>query len=129
MSGPPEAQLIHTLSKFHCLIHELCPTNHHSSLEHAIDRTSYNWCSFKSKINKLISLSPGTFFHYRGIAQVTIAFPRHNSLKKIAGVDTVLNRYFTSHIHSSLLPKSEGKSYDTLRSYAYHAVSCFFQKS
>ena len=24
----PEAQLIHTLSKFHCLIHELCPTNH-----------------------------------------------------------------------------------------------------
>ena len=29
--GPPEARLIHTLSKFHCRIHELCPTNHHSS--------------------------------------------------------------------------------------------------
>ena len=32
LSEPPEAQLIHTLSKFHCLIHELCPTNYHSSL-------------------------------------------------------------------------------------------------
>ena len=37
---PPEAQLIHTLSKFHCLIHELYPTNHHSSQEHATYGTS-----------------------------------------------------------------------------------------
>ena len=35
-----EAQLIHTLSKFHRLIHELCPTNHHSSQEHATYGTS-----------------------------------------------------------------------------------------
>ena len=34
------APLIHTLSKFHCLIHELCPTNQHSSLERAIYGTS-----------------------------------------------------------------------------------------
>ena len=40
VSEPPEAQLIHTLSKFHCLIHELYPTNHHSSLEHATYGTS-----------------------------------------------------------------------------------------
>ena len=40
VSEPPEAQLIHTLSMFHCLIHELCPTNHHSSLEHATYGTS-----------------------------------------------------------------------------------------
>ena len=36
MSGRPEAQLIHTLSKFHCLLHELYPTDHHSSQEHAV---------------------------------------------------------------------------------------------
>ena len=34
------AQLIHTLSKFHCLLYELYPTNHHSSQEHAIYGTS-----------------------------------------------------------------------------------------
>ena len=28
------------VAKFHCLIHELLPTNHHSSLEHAIYGTS-----------------------------------------------------------------------------------------
>ena len=40
VSGPPEAQLIHTLSKFHCLIHKLYLTKHHSSQEHEIDGTS-----------------------------------------------------------------------------------------
>ena len=40
VSGPPKAQLIHTLSKFHCLIHELYPTIHQSSQEHAICGTS-----------------------------------------------------------------------------------------
>ena len=40
VSEPPEAKLIHTLFKFHCLIHELNPTNHHSSQEHAIYGTS-----------------------------------------------------------------------------------------
>ena len=40
MSEQPEAQLIPNLSKFHCLIHELYHTNHHSSLEHAIYGTS-----------------------------------------------------------------------------------------
>ena len=40
VSEPPAAQLIHTRSKFHCLIHELCPTSHHSSLEHATYGTS-----------------------------------------------------------------------------------------
>ena len=34
--GPPEAQLIHTLSKFHFLLHEIYLTDHHSSHEHAI---------------------------------------------------------------------------------------------
>ena len=36
----PEAQHIPTLSKFHCLIHELYRTNHYSSLEYAIYGTS-----------------------------------------------------------------------------------------
>ena len=40
VSGPPAAQLIHTLSKFHCLLHKLYLTNHHSSIEHAIYGTS-----------------------------------------------------------------------------------------
>ena len=40
VSGPPEAQLTHTLSNFHCLIHEIYLINHHSSLEHAIYGTS-----------------------------------------------------------------------------------------
>ena len=40
VSGPPEPQLIHTLSKFHCPARELYPTNHHSSLEHATYGTS-----------------------------------------------------------------------------------------
>ena len=40
VSEPPEAQLVHALSKFHCLLHELCPTNHISSLEYAIYGTS-----------------------------------------------------------------------------------------
>ena len=68
VSEPQEAQLIHTLSKFHCICHKLYLTNHHSSLEHAIDETSClllaslnltNLPSFKSKINRLdlISLS------------------------------------------------------------------------
>ena len=35
-----EAQLIHTLSKFQSLLHELYLTNHHSSQEHAIYGTS-----------------------------------------------------------------------------------------
>ena len=34
------AQLTHILSKFHCLIHELYLTNHHSSQEHATYGTS-----------------------------------------------------------------------------------------
>ena len=40
VSGPPEAQLIYTLSKCHCLLHEPYLTNHHSSQEHAIYGTS-----------------------------------------------------------------------------------------
>ena len=36
MNRPPEARLIHTLSKFHCLIHEIYLTNHHSSHKHVI---------------------------------------------------------------------------------------------
>ena len=45
--------------KFHCLIHEFYPTNHHSSPDHA-----YNLPTFKSKVNKLdlISLSTKPFF-------------------------------------------------------------------
>ena len=35
----PEAQLIHTLSKFHFPLHELYLTNHHSSQERAIHAT------------------------------------------------------------------------------------------
>ena len=59
VSGPPETQLIHTLSKFHCLLHELHPTNHHSSQEVAIYGASYHissfpesyiWPSFKSLV-------------------------------------------------------------------------------
>ena len=40
VSEPPEAQLIHTLSKFHYLTLELYPTDRHSSLECAIDGRS-----------------------------------------------------------------------------------------
>ena len=45
-SEPPEAQLIHTLSKFHLLLHELYPIIHHSSLEHAICGTYYLLLAF-----------------------------------------------------------------------------------
>ena len=45
---PPEAQLIHTLSKFHCLIHKLYLTNHHSSQEHATYGTSCLYLAFLS---------------------------------------------------------------------------------
>ena len=44
--GPPEAQLIHT--KFHCLIHELYLTNHHSSQAHATYGTSCLLLAFLS---------------------------------------------------------------------------------
>ena len=40
VSEPSETWLIHTVSKLHCLIHELYPTNHHLFLEHAIYETS-----------------------------------------------------------------------------------------
>ena len=40
VSGPPEAQLVHTLSKFYCLLHEFYLINHHSPQEHAIYGTS-----------------------------------------------------------------------------------------
>ena len=39
VSGPPEAQLINVLSKFHCLLHKLYLTNH-SSQERATYGTS-----------------------------------------------------------------------------------------
>ena len=68
MSGPPEAQLIHALSKFHCLLHELYLTNHHSSQEHAIYGTSCLLLAFLSpttchlsnlrSINLILTLSP-----------------------------------------------------------------------
>ena len=67
MSGPPEAQLIHTLSKFHCPIHEISQKssfiprtcNLRNVLPSSCFPESYNLPSFKSKINKLdlISLS------------------------------------------------------------------------
>ena len=40
MSGPTLARLIHTLSKFHCLLHKLYLINHHSPQERAIYGTS-----------------------------------------------------------------------------------------
>ena len=68
VSGPPEAQLIHTLSKFHCLIHELYLTNHHSSQEHVTYGTSCLLPAFLSpttcrlsnlrSINSILSLYP-----------------------------------------------------------------------
>ena len=75
----PEAQLIRTLFKFHCLIHERYPpTNHHSSQAHAIYRAPsscfpelYNMPSFNLQSMNLIlgpsplSLSP-SFFHFLG---------------------------------------------------------------
>ena len=71
VSGPPEAQLTHTLSNFHCLIHELYPTNHHSSLEHAIYGTSCLLLAFLNlttchlsnlrSINLISYLSPLSF--------------------------------------------------------------------
>ena len=68
VSGPPEAQLTHTRSKLPCLIHEqLYPTNHHSSLEHAIygkscllpflNPKTYDLSNLRS-INLILSLSP-----------------------------------------------------------------------
>ena len=45
---PLEARLIHTLSKFHLLIHELYPTNHHSAQEHAIYGTCCLLLAFPS---------------------------------------------------------------------------------
>ena len=56
-----------TFSNFHCLIHELYPTNHHSSLGHAIDGTSCVLLAFLNPTTcylsnlrsiNLISLSP-----------------------------------------------------------------------
>ena len=71
MSGPPEAQLIHTLSRFHCLIRELYLTNHHSSQEHATYGTSCLLLVFLNpttchlsnlrSINLILSLSPLSF--------------------------------------------------------------------
>ena len=67
MSEPPQAQLIHTLSKFHCLIHEIYPSNHHSSQEHALYGTSrllpflnLTTCHLSNlrSMNLILSLSP-----------------------------------------------------------------------
>ena len=49
-----EAQLICTLSKYHCLIHELYLPNHHSSQQHAIYGTS---CLFAFLIRTTCHLS------------------------------------------------------------------------
>ena len=69
------------LSNFHCLLHELYPTNHHSSLEHAIYGTSCLLLAFLNpttchlsnlrSINLILSLSPlscclSSFFLFRG---------------------------------------------------------------
>ena len=95
VSRPPEAQLIHTLSKFHCLIHELYPTNHHSPLEHAIYDTSCLLLAFLSPTTcnlsnlRSINLSPSPlnlslspFFLCWGFVYVAMAFPQSNSLEK-----------------------------------------------
>ena len=82
VSGPPEAQRIHTISKFHFLLHELYPTNHHSSQEHAVLWNvlppcfpEYYNCHLSNlrSINVIRSLSPlipslSSFFLCRGIA-------------------------------------------------------------
>ena len=96
MSGPPEAQLIHTLSKFHCLLHELYLTNHHSSQEHAIYGTSCLLLAFPSpttchlsnirSINLILSLSSSLFaFFFIPMLGPCIghhSLPQHNPLKK-----------------------------------------------
>ena len=48
ISGPLDALPTHTISKFHYLIPELYPTNHHSSQEYAIYGTS---CLFVAFLN------------------------------------------------------------------------------
>ena len=68
MSGTPEARLTHNLSKFHRLIHELYPTNHHSSREWNVlppscFPESYNLPSFKSKISNLDLICLSSFLN------------------------------------------------------------------
>ena len=97
MSGPPEAQLNHTLSKFHCLLHELYLKNHHSSQKHAIYGTYCLLLAFlgpttchisnRRSINLILSLYPlscslSSFLLCWGFVWATMAFPQHNPLKK-----------------------------------------------
>ena len=68
VSETPDARLNHTLSKFHYPIHELHPTNHHSSQERAIYGTSCLLLAFPNpttrhlsnlrSINLILSSSP-----------------------------------------------------------------------
>ena len=82
VSEPPETQFIHILSKLYCLIYEPYPTNHHSSLEHAICRSSCFLLAFPNlttwlhsnlrSMNVIWSLSPlslslFSFFHFLGL--------------------------------------------------------------
>ena len=55
VAGPTETRLIHTLSQFCYLFHELYPTNHNSSLEHTIYGTSCFLLAFLNPITCLLS--------------------------------------------------------------------------
>ena len=90
MSGPPEAQRIHTLSKFRCLLHELYLTNYHSSEEHAIYVIYVMSCLLLAVRNLTtchlsnLDLSFLIFFHsllssFVGVClQATMVFPQYN---------------------------------------------------
>ena len=97
LSEQPEAQLIRTLSNFHCLLHEVYPTNHRSSQEHAIYGTSCLLLAFLNlttchpsnlrSINLIwspspLSLSLSSFFLCWSSAWATMVFPQHDSLWK-----------------------------------------------